>query len=155
MFGVLTRGALVKRIDITRVEAALTRAESRTSGEIRVSVAPFFWGSVEKAAHLAFERLHMHQTAERNGVLLFVVPSRKRFQVLGDEGIHARVGQAFWDSVAQALSAHFHAGDFTRGLEEGIAAIGEGLAAHFPHQGEHDVNELPDTIDFGEPPKGA
>ncbi len=153
MLGIMTRGGLMRRIDVARVEAALARAESKTSGEIRISVAPFFWGSVENAAKLAFTRLGMNQTAERNGVLLFVVPSRKRFQLLGDEGIHARVGQAFWESVAAAVSSHFHAGDFTRGLEEGIAAIGEGLALHFPHRGEHDVNELPDTIDFGGPPE--
>lgn len=152
MLGVLTRGGLVRRIDVTRVEAALARAESKTSGEIRISVAPFFWGSVENAARLAFDRLGMRQTAERNGVLLFVVPSRKRFRVLGDEGIHAKVGQSFWEAVAAAMSAHFRRGDYTRGLEEGIAVIGESLAQHFPHRGELDVNELPDTIDFGESP---
>lgn len=150
MFGLLTRGGLMRRVDAARVEAALAEAEKRTSGEIRVSVAPFFWGSVEAAAGLAFERLGMTGTRERNGVLIFMVPSRHRFHLLGDEGIHAKVGQAFWDEVASQLSAHFRAGDFTRGLEEGIAAIGRGLAAHFPHAGEADVNELPDTIDFGE-----
>jgi uncharacterized membrane protein len=150
MFGVLTRRGLMRRVDAARVEAALAAAEKQTSGEIRVSVAPFFWGSVEHAASLAFERLGMTDTRDRNGVLIFVVPSRHRFRLLGDEGIHAKVGQAFWDEVAAHMSEHFHAGDYTRGLVEGIAAIGRGLAEHFPHAGDADVNELPDHIDFGQ-----
>lgn len=150
MLGVLTRKDLMRRVDSARVEAALAAAETQTSGEIRVSVAPFFWGSVANAAELAFNRLGMQNTRLRNGVLIFVVPSRHRFRLLGDEGIHAKVGQAFWDTVAARMSEHFHAGDYTRGLEEGIAAIGQGLAEHFPHAGDEDVNELPDHIDFGD-----
>ena len=72
-------------------------------------MAPFFWGDVEKVARKAFVRLGMDRTAQRNGVLIFLVPSRKRFAVLGDEGIHAKVGQDFWDEAAACLSAHFHA----------------------------------------------
>lgn len=150
MLGLITRGGLMRRLDAARIEEALREAEQRTSGEVRVSVAPFFWGSVERAADLAFERLQMRATQDRNGVLIFLVPSRRRFRLLGDEGIHARVGQAFWDGVAGAMSAHFHRGEFTEGLVEGIHTIGVGLAEHFPHAGEADRNELPDTIDFGD-----
>jgi uncharacterized membrane protein len=92
----------------------------------------------------------MDRTAERNGVLLFVVPSRRTFVVLGDEGIHAKVGQEFWDSVAAAMSARFKEGDFTGGLVLGITEVGRQLAEHFPYQGAQDRNELPDAVDFGE-----
>nr|WP_320131862.1 TPM domain-containing protein [uncultured Holophaga sp.] len=145
----LTRQGLVKRLDQRRIVAAIEAAEARTSGEIRVSVSRFFWGSVEKVAWRAFHRLGMDRTAQRNGILIFVVPSRQRFSVLGDEGIHAKVGQGFWDEVAACLGAHFRRGDFTEGLVEGIALIGERLAEHFPHQGKADRNELPDEVDFG------
>jgi uncharacterized membrane protein len=147
----LTRAALIQRLDVARIEGAIHEAETKTSGEIRVSVARFFWGSVEHAAGLAFDRLQMTRTAERNGVLLFVVPSRKRFVVLGDAGIHQRVGQPFWEAVSTVLSHHFREGDFTGGLVEGIHAVGTQLATHFPPKGPSDVNELPNTIDFGPP----
>jgi uncharacterized membrane protein len=143
------RKSLIRRIDVKRIEDALREAEKRSSGEIRVSVAPMFWGSVRKAAERAFARLGMTRTKARNGVLLFVVPSRRRFVVLGDAGIHAKVGQEFWDKVAAALSAKFRAGDFTGGLVDAIAVVGEQLARHFPQAGEADVNELPDRVDFG------
>src|SRR5574340_428710 len=104
---------LIKRIDVEKVRAAIAEAESLTSGEIRVSVSRFFWGDVRKTAEKAFARLGMTGTKERNGVLLFVVPSRRRFVILGDEGIHARVGQEFWEKTAEAISERFKAGDFT------------------------------------------
>jgi len=135
-------------VDAEAVRQAIEAAERQTSGEIRVSVSTFFWGSVRRAAERAFVRLGMTATADRNGVLFFVVPSRRRFVVLGDEGIHAKVGQELWARVATAVSAKFRDGDFTGGLVEGIEEAGRRLAEHFPYQGERDVNELPDDIDL-------
>jgi uncharacterized membrane protein len=137
-------------VDADAVQRAIEAAETRTSGEIRVSVSTFFWGSVRRAAEKAFVRLGMTATTERNGVLFFVVPSRRRFVVLGDEGIHAEVGQAFWERVAAAVADKFRAGDFTGGLVSGVEEAGRRLAEHFPHQGDRDVNELPDEVDFGD-----
>jgi len=81
-------------------------------------------------------------------VLIFVVPSRRRFVVLGDAGIHAKVGQAFWNDVAACLSAQFARGAFTEGLVEGIHLVGDRLTEHFPWRGEADQNELPDDVDY-------
>ena len=141
----------LRRIDGARIEQAIAAAERLTSGEIRVSVAPLFWGNVERAARLAFERLGMQQTHERNGVLIFVVPARRRFFVLGDTGIHEKVGQRLWDEVAAALQGHFTKGEFTEGLVAAVERVGRALAEHFPHR-PGDVNELPNRVDFGKPP---
>jgi len=144
----MSRRSLRKCLDERQVVEAIQEAERATSGEIRVSVAPFFWGSVEKVADKAFHRLGMEKTADHNGVLIFLVPSRKRFVVLGDSGIHANVGQAFWEDVAACLSGEFHQGHFTEGLVAGVRMVGERLAEHFPWKGEADINELPDDVDF-------
>jgi uncharacterized membrane protein len=144
-----SKGRLLRLVDAKRVGAAIEAAERRTSGEIRVSVSRYFWGDPRAAAEMAFERLHMQETAERNGVLLFVVPSRKRFVVLGDEGIHARVAPDFWETVARSMTESFRQGDFTGGLEKGIETIGEQLARFFPFDPSSDRNELPNQIDLG------
>jgi uncharacterized membrane protein len=144
----MTRRRLQKSIDIERIRQAIEAGEQRTSGEIRVSVAPWFWGNVERAAERAFRRLGMTQTARRNGVLFFLVPSRQTFVVRGDEGIHAHVGQAFWDDLVAAMSVYFRRGEFTQGLVFGIHAAGEKLAHHFPYDAARDVNELPDDVDL-------
>jgi uncharacterized membrane protein len=145
----MSRRSLKKCVDETRVLQAIRSAERASSGEIRVSMAAFFWGDVEKVARKAFVRLGMDQTAQRNGVLIFLVPSRKRFTILGDEGIHAKVGQDFWDEMAGSLSGHFKRAEFTEGLVEGITRVGERLAEHFPWAGDADRNELPDDVDYG------
>jgi uncharacterized membrane protein len=146
---VMTRGKLRRSIDTERVQAAIAACERRTSAEIRVSLSTFFWGRVESAAHKAFDRLGMRNTEQRNGVLIFVVPSRRTFVVLGDEGIHAKVGDGFWRSVAAAISERFKDEDFTGGLVRGIEAVGGALAEHFPHDGDRAGNELPDEVDLG------
>jgi uncharacterized membrane protein len=144
-----SRRKLMKTIDCDKVKAAIGAAERETSGEMRVSVTRFFWGSIHHAARKAFARLGMTRTKDRNGVLFFIVPARKKFVVLGDEAIHAKVGQEFWECVARLMSEHFKKGEFTEGLVAGIGEAGRELAAHFPYDAVTDVNELPDDIDFG------
>jgi uncharacterized membrane protein len=148
MFGP-SRRKLAKLIDVGRVRAAIEAAERETSGEIRVSAAPYFWGSVRRTAERAFVRMGMTATRQRNGILIFIVPSRRAFAVLGDEGIHAAVGQEFWDALAGLLSGHFRKGAFTEGLVAAVAAAGAKLNDHFPYDAATDRNELPDDVDFG------
>lgn len=146
---VMTREQLLATIDTAQVRAAIGRAEDRTSGEIVVSLSPLFWGSVEKAARRAFTRLGVAETRQRNGILFFIVPSRSRFVILGDRGIHEKAGQELWDSVAGHLTEHFKKGQYTEGLVQAIEEVGEQLAAHFPYDPKTDINELPDDIDVG------
>jgi uncharacterized membrane protein len=145
----VTREQLLQTIDGGRLREAIARAEDRTSGEIVVSLSPFFWGSVEKAAQRAFTRLGVADTRQRNGILFFIVPSRSRFVILGDRGIHEKAGQPLWDSVAGHLSEHFRKGEYTEGLVQAIEEVGEQLAVHFPYDPTTDINELPDDIDVG------
>jgi uncharacterized membrane protein len=146
---VMTRRKLMQIIDRERIKQAIQAAEHRTSGEICVSVAPFFWGDIHKAADKAFARMGVAKTKHRNGVLFFVVPSRRKFVVLGDTGIHEHVGQEFWHRVVAVVSERFREGDFTGGLVRGIEEVGQRLAAHFPYDAATDEDELPDDVDFG------
>ena len=145
---VMTHRRLLRLIDNDRIKAAIQKAERQTSGEICVSVSRLFWGNVEKAADKAFRRLGMTKTRDRNGVLFFVVPSRRKFVILGDQGIHEKVGQEFWRLVAARVSERFRVGDFTGGLVKGIEEVGEQLAVHFPYDAASDVDELADDVDF-------
>jgi uncharacterized membrane protein len=148
----LSRRAFLQSLDSAAVEAAIARAETRTSGEIRVSIAGFFVGSSRRLAESAFRRLGLHATRDRNGVLLLVAPARRQVVVLGDEAIHAQVGDAFWEEIAARVGTHFHEGRFTQGVVEAVDAIGEALARHFPAGAESggNPNELPDAIDVGD-----
>lgn len=112
-----------------------------------MSIAPWFWGSVRRAAERAFERLGVHATRERNGALIFVVPARRRVVVLGDAGVHARVGQEYWESVAREVGEAFHEGHYSDGLLRAIEILGERLAQHFPNHPTDNPDELPNSVD--------
>lgn len=135
---------LKNKIESTRVKAAIEAAEAKSSGEIVVSIADFYLGNVRDAARLAFERLGIGNTQLRNGVLLFIAPARRRFEIIADDGIDAQVTPELWSSVAARLTARFAADDYTGGIVEAIEIIGNELARHFPRCAE-DTNELPDA----------
>ncbi len=137
----------VDALDDERIVAAIREAESRTRAEIRVHVTRKAVDDPKAAGALAFEKLGMTATAERNGVLIFVAPASRTFAVLGDSGIHERCGDEFWSAVAGAIAGHFREGRFSDGLVTGIATVGSELARHFPrHEGDGDRNELPDSV---------
>lgn len=134
-------------LDHERIVKAIQEAEGRSRGEVRVHVSQKAVPDPEPAAARQFEALGMTQTAERNGVLLFVAPVSQTFAVVGDQGIHARCGPDFWKDVAAAVEADFRAGRFTDGIVKGVTRVGDALAAHFPPTaGATDRNELPDDV---------
>ena len=130
-----------------QILAAVREAEMETSGEIRVHIESKLKGDVLDRAAWLFKKLGMHKTAERNGVLFYLAVSDRKFAILGDAGINAKVPTGFWDDISELLKNNFKEGKFTKGLSEGILLAGEHLKIHFPHQ-KDDVNELPDEISF-------
>lgn len=146
----MTRDRLMQLIDAKRIEDAIRQAELRSSGEICVSISRLFWGDVRMAAEKSFTRLRISKTEKRNGVLFFVVPSRRKFVVLGDSGIHDKVGLQFWDEIVHGMTEYFKKGDFTGGIVLGIEHVGSQLGLHFPIDAASEKNELSDKVDFAE-----
>lgn len=99
----------------------------------------------EEQAVQEFHRHGLHKTKRATGVLLFVSLFERRVIVLGDEGIHAKVGDDHWKSTTKAVLDGIAAGSLRQGLLAGIERCGAVLADHFPAQ-RHDVNELPDRL---------
>jgi uncharacterized membrane protein len=132
-----------------RVREAIAAAEAVTSGEVRVYVDDRCKGSELDRAAAVFEKLGMHRTAERNGVLIYVSVQDRKFAVIGDAGIHEKVRDAFWEAVRNEMLEQFKQGDIINGIVHGVRKAGTALAEYFPHRGD-DRNELPDEIVFGE-----
>lgn len=154
---------MVQRSDIPRkfftddeqrqIREAIAVAEVRTSGEIRLHLErdvprrKAIAGDPYLRAREVFAQLGMHQTAERNGVLIYLATRARRFAVLGDEELHQRVGEEFWTEIRDLFSGHFQADRFEEGLTAGIALVGERLRQYFPHR-DDDLNELTDEISY-------
>lgn len=143
----LTRRRLLARLDRPRVERAIAEAEATTTGEIRVAISGFFRGDLRALGEGAWRRLEMAGTRHRNGVLIVLAPTRRQVLILGDAGIHARVGEGYWAEQAQALAARFERADFSAGLVEAIRDLGGALATHFPPEPVEDRSGLADAVD--------
>ena len=130
-----------------QVVAAIETAELNTSGEVRVHLDDNCKGEVLDRAAYVFEKLEMHKTEQRNGVLFYLAVQDKKFAILGDAGINQKVPDNFWEEIKSEVISNFKNGDFAGGLSSGIVKAGEQLKAHFPYQ-EDDVNELDNEISF-------
>jgi uncharacterized membrane protein len=135
----------LSRLDHRRVADAIAQAEQKTSGQIRVHVTHRKPDKLEERARRRFELLGMTRTRRRNGVLIYIAPKLRRFQILGDAGVHEKCGDDFWKETAAAIEAHFRKGQFTDGIVAGIERVAALLAEHFPKEAAGS-NELPDEV---------
>lgn len=131
------------------IKAAIKKAEKITSGEIRVVVEDTCKADVlDRAAHL-FHKLKMHETKERNGVLIYVSVDDHKFAIIGDAGIHKIVKDDFWNKIKEEMAQHFRQEQIAEGIIHAIHEAGKALSHHFPCQ-KNDRDELSDEIIFGD-----
>jgi len=127
---------------------AIEGAEHETSGEIRVHIENKCKEDVLDRAAWLFKKLKMHETKDRNGVLIYLSVNDRKFAIIGDSGINKVVPEGFWNDIKEMMIGHFIKGEFATGLINGIEKAGEQLKQYFPWQTD-DVNELPDEISYG------
>jgi uncharacterized membrane protein len=136
----------LSKLEHDRIVGAIREAESKTSSQIRVYVQR---GKLSAdpliAAQKKFYQLGMHKTRERNAVLIFVAPRAHKFAVVGDQAVHEKCGEQFWQRLVDGMRAHFQNEKFSHAIVETIEETGKMLATHFPRRSTSS-NELPDTI---------
>lgn len=126
---------------------AIAVAEKNTSGEIRVHIEKTCKGDAVEQAKVIFEKLGMTATEARNGVLIYIAEESHKFAIIGDAGIHEKVGHDFWDHSKDLMLQHFKKGEFVEGIKEAVLSCGEALKKHFPFQ-NNDSNELSNDISY-------
>jgi len=103
--------------------------------------------AVAGRAEQAFFEHGLHQTRDGTGVLVFASLREHRAIVIGDRGIHQRMGGAEWQRAVDALVDGMRRGAPGEGFEAAIDRVGAKLAEHFPRQdGQQVTNELPDAL---------
>jgi uncharacterized membrane protein len=103
---------------------------------------------LDRAAEV-FAVLKMDQTAARNGVLVYVALRDRQLAILGDQGIHEKVGNEFWNKEVRQILSDFNKANYAEGIAKVVGDIGDALRTHFPYDKDSDINELPDDIVFG------
>lgn len=131
------------------IVSAIQNAERSTSGEVRVYVESHcsYMDALDRAVEL-FTELGMQATEERNGVLVYVAVKDHQLAVFGDEGIHRKVGNEYWNTGVMKMIRDFNRDNYAKGIAGCVEDIGQALKQYFPYT-ENDKNELSDEITFG------
>lgn len=133
--------------DLEAVARAVAEAEGHTSAEVRVHLDHSCDGDALQQAIKVFKRLGMHKTAARSGVLVYVSVTDRKLAVIGDRGIHERLGEAYWRGLVAAVRERMRQ-QSRDGLIHAIAEVGRELGRHFPRR-PGDNKELSDQVSLG------
>ena len=133
-----------------QIVTAIQEAEQQTSGEIRVYIESRcrFVDPLDRAAEV-FTMLKMKETIGHNAVLIYVAVKDRQLAIFGDQAIHEKVGEEFWQKEVMLILSHFHREHYADAISKVVVDIGDALKFHFPYDRQTDINELPDDIVFG------
>jgi uncharacterized membrane protein len=133
------------------IERAVDASELAHSGEIRFAVegalepGEIWHGKPPRARALeVFAALGVWDTAENNGVLIYVLLADHDVEIVADRGFNERVTREEWSAVCERMEREFRAGRFREGAVAGVEDVGRIIARHFPQRpGQRDEDELP------------
>jgi len=135
---------------LANIEQAIKAGEATHAGQVRFVVEGALDGAPllrdqparERALDI-FSNLRIWDTAENNGVLIYLLLADRKVEIVADRGIDVRVGRDGWGKICRDMEEEFRGGHFEAGAIKGIDAVARQLAAHFPPHGGG-RNELPD-----------
>ncbi len=136
---------------LDRIQAVIAEGELNHAGQVCFAVEaalplPRLWHRLRprQRALEVFGLLRVWDTEANDGVLLYVLLADRAVEIVADRGIHARVGDAAWQTICRKIEAAFRNGRFAEGVEQGITEISALLARHSPRTGPG-RNEIPDV----------
>jgi uncharacterized membrane protein len=136
---------------LQRLGARVAASERRHSGEVRICIeAGLPWSYIRRGAAARerainmFGKLRVWDTADNNGVLIYLLMAEHAIEIVADRGIDAHVSAEEWAAMAKRMSAAFREGRFEDGITQALEEVSALLVAHFPlAEGAPDRNELP------------
>ena len=138
------------RATLKLIEHTIAEVEQTHAGQIRfvvedaLALRPLLCGlTARERAIEVFSRLRIWDTEHNNGVLIYLLLADRVVEIVADRGVHAKLGQATWESVCREMETAFRQDRFEEGAITGIRSVGAHLAHHYPQVGNK-VNELPD-----------
>lgn len=150
---------------LQHLAARVAASETQHSGEIRIFVEAglpltYLWRHLtqntpletltRQRALMMFSKLGVWDTADNNGVLLYLLLAERKIELVADRGVNRVVGAAEWDGMVHRMGVAFAAGQFETGLVQAIDEVTVPLKRHFAVQPQMDNrNELPDTPTLG------
>jgi uncharacterized membrane protein len=151
----LAAGASVRRLfpqaTLDAIHHAIAEGEKRHRGEVCFAIEQAMpWRdlargrSARERAQDVFAQLRVWDTQNNSGVLVYLLVAERAIEIVADRGIAARVGQQEWQRICDGMRERFVANDYERGVIDGVRAVSDMLAQHFPDDGST-RNELADA----------
>jgi uncharacterized membrane protein len=131
--------------ELHEISSCISLAELNSSAEIRVHIEAKCPKDPLIKAKETFAKLGMHKTKERNGILIYIAHQDKKFAIFGDQGIHDKLGDQFWQEEKDLIQKYFSQSQFKSGINEAIKKVAEKLSLYFPKQC-NDSNELSNEV---------
>lgn len=133
---------------LAAIETAIAQSENQHRGELRFVIE----GRLSllqllrdlRPRQRAIEQFKQHgvgNTAERSGILIYVLLAEHQVEIVADTGIASKVAQAEWEALCLGMTVLFGEGRYREGALQGIAQATRLLARHFP-AGTDNPNEL-------------
>ncbi len=151
---------------MTQLMQQVAASELRHSGEIRICIEASLplralWHvsrhqslaqTVRLRAVQLFSQLGVWDTANKNGVLIYVLLAEHAIEIVADRGLNAHVPAEQWSALVGRMGQSFRQGHYGQGLQDALQAITAKLVQHFAVQAVAtkpdavaNPNELPDT----------
>lgn len=143
-----TQAALASALpadDARRVADAIAQAERATTAELKVILTRYCWGPLLYKGEALFRKHKLHETRDRNAVMILVVLANRELLLFGDQGIDEKVDGGFWLETRDAMLGPLRDGRLADGLVAGIERVGGQLAEHFP-AGANNPDELGNEV---------
>ena len=141
---------ILTKQELQQIADTINMVEKETIGEVRVSIQKSRsykdrGFSLYELAVKNFFQLEMNKTKDKTGVLIFLLISDKKFQIIGDEGINRKVTKEFWDALAIHTAEYFQKNKFADGICFAVNEVGSVLKKEFPMK-PGDTNELSNEV---------
>jgi len=145
-------GRAFSRSALKAIATEIGRSENTHDGELRFVVVggldiSRLWRGMSARQHAVeiFSQLRVWDTEHNSGVLIYVQLADRQVEILADRGINKKVGDATWRAICAGMQQAFRAGRFEDGALEGVRAVSQVLAEHFPAH-DHNPDELPNDV---------
>ena len=139
---------------LARIGERVTASERRHTGQIRVCIeAGLPWSYIRREAPARqraitlFGKLRVWDTAQNNGVLIYLLLAEHAIEIVADRGIDLHVDAADWAAMTKRMAQAFREGRFEDGVTQALEEVSALLVEHFPAEpgAPSRRNELPDA----------
>ena len=139
---------------LARIGERVTASERRHTGQIRVCIeAGLPWSYIRRDAPARqraitlFGKLRVWDTAQNNGVLIYLLLAEHAIEIVADRGIDLHVDAADWSAMTKRMAQAFREGRFEDGVTQALEEVSALLVEHFPAEPDAPSrrNELPDA----------